>query len=291
MNDMEQLCRICKLSKPLISFCHQWFLHRTTTSCLDCCTGNPRSIAPNPSQSPPPGSNTTRPPQHSHTTGPSPVPARNGPPPPSNSPRNSQDSTHIGPLPHPVSTTVPNLTIPILPHLVAPPPTAPPAPPLPAISSAPTTTPAEPNPHFVMYSDLSASIGELHQFLQDEIAKAFQRVASTTTPLPTKNASNLAHNDHLPPAPPAPAFSAQLGEYPGAISYPWLMTDLIDKVHQDTLSVYDLLKLANPSWPGATAQDEPAPVVIEGFSVMKGPSASASNHQFSKTVPNFSTFG
>ncbi|SAM85242.1 uncharacterized protein UBRO_20084 [Ustilago bromivora] len=236
-------------------------------------------------------SNNTGPSQNSNATGTSEVPTTNGPPQTLNTTGTSQDPTAIGPLPNPVSTSITNLASPVLPTLVASHPTAPPAPPLTSVSSAPITTPAEPSPHFVTRSDLSASIGELRQFLQDEIAEAFQKVARTATQLPPGPVSNLSRSDNIPQAPPAQAFPARLGEYLAAITYLWLSTDLIDKVHQDTLSIYDLPKLANPSWPGATAQEEPAPVVIEGFSVVKGPSTSASNRQFSKAVPNFSTFG
>ncbi|SAM84093.1 uncharacterized protein UBRO_21010 [Ustilago bromivora] len=80
-------------------------------------------------------------------------------------------------------------------------------------------------------------------------------------------------------------------EYQPSITCPWLPVDLIDKAHQDILSIYDLPKLANPLWPGSTALEEPAPVLIEGFSVIKGPTTSTSNHQFIKAVPNFLTFG
>ncbi|KAJ1022897.1 hypothetical protein NDA13_004947 [Ustilago tritici] len=58
----------------------------------------------------------------------------------------------------------------------------------------------------------------------------------------------------------------------------------------DTLGIYDLPKLTNPSWPNSTALEEPAPVLIEGFSIVKGPTTSTSNHQFVKAVPNFLTF-
>ncbi|SAM84675.1 uncharacterized protein UBRO_20845 [Ustilago bromivora] len=53
MNDAEQLCRICKHSKPLVSFRHQRFQHRTTSSCLGCRTGSLRAtLSQQPSQPP-----------------------------------------------------------------------------------------------------------------------------------------------------------------------------------------------------------------------------------------------
>ncbi|SYW75999.1 uncharacterized protein UBRO2_01154 [Ustilago bromivora] len=58
----------------------------------------------------------------------------------------------------------------------------------------------------------------------------------------------------------------------------------------DTLGIYDLPKLTNPLWPNSMALEEPAPVLIEGFSIVKGPNTSTSNHQFVKAVPNFLTF-
>ncbi|SYW80270.1 uncharacterized protein UBRO2_03538 [Ustilago bromivora] len=74
-----------------------------------------------------------------------------------------------------------------------------------------------------------------------------------------------------------PVLPTRIGEYQPSITYPWLPVDLIDKAHQDILSIYDLLKLANPSWPGSTALEEPALVLIKGFSIIKGPTTSTSN--------------
>ncbi|SYW82596.1 uncharacterized protein UBRO2_04718 [Ustilago bromivora] len=182
------------------------------------------------------------------------------------------------------------------PHL-APTTTVPPATPtgLPTVSASAPTPPA-PGQHFVTRADLFASIGELHQFLQDEIADVLHKVANPLTPLQPSTAATIPPAQVLPAPPtriaqPAPALPAQIGEYQSVITYPWLSGNFIDKIHQDTLSIYELPKLANPSWPGAPTQEEPAPVVIEGFSVVKGPSTSASNRQFIKAVPNFSTFG
>ena len=156
---------------------------------------------------------------------------------------------------------------------------------------APPSLPAAPSHNFVTRSDFLAGIGELRQALQDKIATTFQSVVSVPSP------THLPTIDH-PPAPRAlnpaqhePALPARIGEYQPAVVYPWLASDLIDKVLQDTLNVYDLPKLANPSWPGIVTVEEPVPVLIEGFSVVKGPTSSASNRQFLKAVPNFLTFG
>ncbi|KAJ1025408.1 hypothetical protein NDA13_004220 [Ustilago tritici] len=130
--------------------------------------------------------------------------------------------------------------------LSAPPPTVLPAPTT-VSNPAPPTPTAATRHNFVTRSDFSAGIGELRQFLQDEIAAAFQTEAGA---LPT---SQPATTDH-PPAPPAlspaqhkSALPARIGEYQPAITYLWLSVDLIDKVNQDTLSIYDLPKLTNPS--------------------------------------------
>ncbi|KAJ1017988.1 hypothetical protein NDA13_006596 [Ustilago tritici] len=154
----------------------------------------------------------------------------------------------------------------------------------PTVSISAMTPPANAQ-HFVMHADLSASIGELCQFLQGKFVDILQKVAST---LPTPQPFMTAPFD---PPQPSSSLPTQIGEYQSDITFPWLSGDLINKIHQDTLSVYNLPKLANPSWPGATAQEEPALVVIEGFSVIKGQSTSTSNHQFIKAVPSFSMFG
>ncbi|SYW80067.1 uncharacterized protein UBRO2_03335 [Ustilago bromivora] len=176
-----------------------------------------------------------------------------------------------------ITTTVPSL----------------PAPTQPALTHTPvpilTTTPVVPINNFVTHLDLASSIGELHQFLQYKITNAFHKVVGMFPPTQQGKGSHPPHNEHIPLAPPAPAFPARLGEYQASVTYPWLLPDLIDKVHQDTLTAYDLPKLANPSWPGTPAQEDP--VVIEGFLVVKAPSTSASNCQFIKAIPNFSMFG
>ncbi|SYW81930.1 uncharacterized protein UHO2_00419 [Ustilago hordei] len=254
MNDAAQLCHIGKHSKPLASFRHQRFQHQTTSSCLDCRTG---SICTTLSQRPPPPLADTSPP-----TAQDPVATTSSP---------SQDST--------APTTVPP---PLPPPSMSVPPT------LPAYPSAvplPTPAPSAPAQTFVTCTDLSASIGELRQFLQDEFADILQRVASTPP-----SAQPLLPAPFLQPQ-PSPALPAEIGEYQSDITFPWLSGDLIDKIHQDTLSVYDLPKLANPSWPGAPALEDNALVLIEGFSVVKGQSTSTSNRQFIKAVPSFSTFG
>lgn len=61
-------------------------------------------------------------------------------------------------------------------------------------------------------------------------------------------------------------------------------------MHNDTIGVYELPKLANPSWSGSVANDEPIELTIDGFKVVKAPSTLTSNKQFLKAVPNFDTF-
>ncbi|SAM62833.1 uncharacterized protein UBRO_20156 [Ustilago bromivora] len=228
MDAAEQLCRICKHSKSLASFRHQRFLHRTTLSCIDCRTGSLRAT----------GQTSTQPPSQQSL--------------PQLPPSQDPDVTSNAALPATIRSPPPAPTPTVLPE--------------PALNiSVPVPTVAKPS-QFVTRTYLSASIGELRQFLQDEIADAFRKVSITQAPPPPPGAT------HLPPSQPLPALPARI-------------------VRQDTLTVYDLPKLANLSWPGAPAPEDPAPVVIEGFSVVKGPSTSASNRQFVKTVPNFSTFG
>lgn len=224
MADAEQLCRICKHSKPLTSFRHQRFQHWITSSCLDCCTGSQcATLTQPPSQLP----TTTLPPlsQDPITT----------------SSRPSQD------LP---ASSAAALPVAGQPHL-APTTTVPPATPtgLPTVSTSAPTPPA-PGQHFVTRADLFASIGELHQFLQDEIAYVLHKVANPLTPLQPSTAATIPPAQVLPAPPtriaqPAPALPAQIGEYQSVITYPWLSGDLIDKIHQDTLSIYKLPKLAN----------------------------------------------
>ncbi|SYW75565.1 uncharacterized protein UBRO2_00799 [Ustilago bromivora] len=49
----------------------------------------------------------------------------------------------------------------------------------------------------------------------------------------------LLFTAHLPPAQPSPALPARIGEYQSAITYLRLSVDLIDKVNQDTVGIYD----------------------------------------------------
>ncbi|SOV07202.1 uncharacterized protein UDID_18744 [Ustilago sp. UG-2017a] len=154
--------------------------------------------------------------------------------------------------------------------------------------SAPPAPSAGASPNFVTCSDFSASIGELRQFLQDKIVSAVQAVTSallTSQPAPTLQTPYTDNPAALPALPPVqypPILPTRIGEYQPSVTYPWLPVDLIDKAHQDILSIYDLPKLANPSWPGATALEEPAPVLIKGFSVVKGPTTSTSTVSLSK---------
>ncbi|SAM82551.1 uncharacterized protein UBRO_20058 [Ustilago bromivora] len=222
-------------------------------------------------------STTTGPSQASHTTSPPQASSTIDPSPASHTITPFHRTTSPGPLPELITTTVPSL----------------PAPTQPALTHTPvpilTTTPVVPINNFVTHLDLASSIGELHQFLQYKITNAFHKVVGMFPPTQQGKGSHPPHNEHIPLAPPAPAFPARLGEYQASVTYPWLLPDLIDKVHQDTLTAYDLPKLANPSWPGTPAQEDP--VVIEGFLVVKAPSTSASNCQFIKAIPNFSMFG
>ncbi|KAJ1031729.1 hypothetical protein NDA13_002118 [Ustilago tritici] len=119
---------------------------------------------------------------------------------------------------------------------------------------APSTLTAATNHNFVTHSDFLAGIGELRQFLQDEIVAAVRSIASTLpmsqrAPTPRPPTPNNPTTDYFAtqPAPP-PA------------------------TH-------------NPALPACIA-----PVLIEGFSVVKGPTTSTSNRQFVKAVPNFLTF-
>ncbi|KAJ1040810.1 hypothetical protein NDA10_005755 [Ustilago hordei] len=195
--------------------------------------------------------------QEPTATGPHQVPNATGP---------SQDPTVTGPLPDPFPAPVVGLPVPVQPTVLAPTPTVLPASNINSTTaSAPTTTPAAPGQHFVTCSDLSASIGKLCQFFQDKIAKAFHKVAGAIHHPQLGVSSNPPQAMDGPLALLDPAFPACFGEYQSAITYPWLSLDLINKVHQDTLDIYNLPKRANPSWPGAPAQEDPAPVIIEGF--------------------------
>ena len=197
------------------------------------------------------------------------------------------------------TSPVPNPTDPAPTPIVAQPPLVLPAttPVLDLTIPAPPVPSADTSHNFVTHSNFSAIIGELHQFLQDEIVSAVQAVTSalpTLQPTPAlqpPSTDNPAALPALPPVQHEPVLPTRIGEYQPSVTYPWLPVDLIDKAHQDILSIYDLPKLANPSWPGSTALVEPAPVLIEGFSIVKGPTTSTSNHQFIKAVPNFLTFG
>ncbi|SAM84647.1 uncharacterized protein UBRO_20838 [Ustilago bromivora] len=143
------------------------------------------------------------------------------------------------------------------------------------------TIPAPPAPsvdtshNFVTCSNFSASIGQLCQFLQDKLVSAVQAVMSTLLTSQPAPALQPPSTDNLPPC--QPFLQSNTNQ-----SYPHA---------SDILSIYDLLKLANPSWPGSTALEEPALVLIKGFSIIKGPTTSTSNCQFIKVVPNFLTFG
>ena len=157
--------------------------------------------------------------------------------------------------------------------LSTPPATAPPAlpqtsptPPLTALptpaTSAPEPSPALPAPaapsNFVTRADLTASLGELRQFLQDEVLHAVQTLAAAAPQPQPVVAASLNHPAHLslPTAPSAPAsqpvgpqqqpaLPAHIGEYQPAITYPWVSAELVEKVSNDSLTIYELPKLAS----------------------------------------------
>ncbi|KAJ1600097.1 hypothetical protein NDA14_001013 [Ustilago hordei] len=194
----------------------------------------------------------------------------------------------------PVKPTLPTPASPLI--------TPQPLPPIPdpSSSAAPALSAASDH-NFVTHSDFSAGIGELHQFLQDKIIAAIHLIASPlplSPPVTTPRPSNPTYTASAqftaplapPPATPHPALPAFISEYQPAIAYPWLPANLVDKVLQDSISIYELPKLANPSWPSSTALEDPTPVLIEGFSIVKAPTTSTSNRQFVKAVPNFLTF-
>ncbi|SAM75287.1 uncharacterized protein UBRO_20276 [Ustilago bromivora] len=206
----------------------------------------------------------------------------NDPATPADNPDNTSAAAFPAPTPLPLLATspVPDPTDPVPTPFIAQPPLVLPAttPVLDPMLSAPPALSVGASPNFVTCSDFSASIGELHQFLQDEIVSAVQAVTSallTSQPAPTLQTPYMDNPAALLPCQPF-LLSNTYQSYPHT---------------SDILSIYDLPKLANPLWPGSTALEEPAPVLIEGFSVVKGPTTSTSNHQFIKAVPNFLTFG
>ncbi|CDS82024.1 uncharacterized protein SPSC_00206 [Sporisorium scitamineum] len=187
--------------------------------------------------------------------------------------------------PQPASTSTPPTS--------AAPPSQPPVPTPASTASATPALPAAlplPTHTFVTQATLDSALGELRQFFQDELFHALENLtsaASTATPAPATSA----------PAPPTqaigattPALPARTGESLASIRYKWLPSDLVDKVLNDTLTVYELPKLANPSWQGVQASEEPQELTIEGLKVVKAPTASTSNRQFLKAVPNFDIF-
>ncbi|SPC61266.1 uncharacterized protein UHOD_11259 [Ustilago sp. UG-2017b] len=201
------------------------------------------------------------------------TPSRAPSQPPSQNPDNTSTAAFPAPTPLPLLTTspVPDPMDPAPTPFVAQPPLVLPAttPVLDPTLSAPPAPSAGASPNFVTCSDFSASIGDLRQFLQDKIVSAVQAVTSallTSQPAPTLQ-TPYTDNPAGPSSCPTPTSPTH------------------------THRIYDLPKLANPSWPGSTALEEPAPVLIKGFSVVKGPTTSTSNCQFIKAVPNFLTFG
>lgn len=89
---------------------------------------------------------------------------------------------------------------------------------------------------------------------------------------------------------PLPALSAPPGEYQTGCHYTWILPEIIDKVHHDTITIYELPKLANPAWPGTVADEEPAEVFIDGFKLSKRSGPSTSNKGFLRAVPLFDAF-
>ncbi|CDR99014.1 hypothetical protein [Sporisorium scitamineum] len=147
--------------------------------------------------------------------------------------------------------------------------------PLPAATSAPSVTaipPASPSlqvnqaalpapvtqPNFVSHNDLALSIGELHQFFQDEL-------------------SQLATTMSAPPPPPPQVPPSAVPPPLAQPALPACTAELINKVHNDTLSVYNPPKLAHPSWPSMAAQDETSAVRVNGFKIPKALTTASTN--------------
>ncbi|CDW97776.1 hypothetical protein, partial [Sporisorium scitamineum] len=172
-----------------------------------------------------------------------------------------------------------------------------PATPAPPVAPSALPAPSLPLPRSVATTDfvtrtVAASVGELCQLLQDDLFHAIQgltaafQASQPAAPSSAPPAPTLV----VPPPPSRAAISAQLGEYQTGCRFPWVPSELVDKVHNDTIGVYELPKLANPSWTGGATEGEPTELTIDGFRVVKAPSASSTNKQFLKAIPNFDAF-
>ncbi|KAJ1040517.1 hypothetical protein NDA11_007701 [Ustilago hordei] len=187
MADAGQPCCSCKHDKPLSSFIHQHFLGRVTASCLDCCTRLPQST-------------------HTPSQAPSQVPSLYlAPCPPAAFLATIQDLTPQAPATTPVEPTLPTPASPLIAPQPLPPIPDPPSSAAPALSVAS-------DHNFVTHSDFSASIGELRQFLQDEIITTVHLIASplppsppVTTPRPSNPTYTASTQFAAPPAPPPAA--------------------------------------------------------------------------------------
>ncbi|KAJ1597917.1 hypothetical protein NDA14_007430 [Ustilago hordei] len=149
------------------------------------------------------------------------------------------------------------------------PPSLPPPPTLP--TPVPSVTPA-----FVT-DIVETRVSELRQLLQDDLHHAVQGL---------KAAIQAAVNPSTPATPPAPLPSSWRPPPPPVHRQPFQPLP----VHNDTITVYELPKLANPAWPGTVADEEPADVFIDSFKLSKRSGPSTSNKGFLRAVPSFDAF-
>ncbi|SPO22535.1 uncharacterized protein UTRI_01213 [Ustilago trichophora] len=262
MSDGFKSCRTCNQLKPLNEFFHRTRTTQVVRSCLAC-----RPIRPSASSAPP-------------STPSALVPAPAVPAPSTPTP---------APVPAPCRIATP-------PSSAAPSTPAPPRPVTPPVS-APFATTA-----FVV-NTIENSVSELRQLLQDDLHHAVQGLQAAIQAAAASSSQIASHSpSHSTPSVPAPSAStsavvlpqpalpAPPGEYQTGCRYTWIPPELVDKVHSNTITVYELPKLANPAWPSTVVDEEASEVFIDGFKLSKRAGSSTSNKGFLRAVPTFEVF-
>lgn len=137
-------------------------------------------------------------------------------------------------------------------------------------------------------SRLTALFEQVQSLLQERLSSpqvSTLQIAASTVLTPVVAPPQPVAADLVLPA-PLPACSDAY-QHP----FSWLASDLVAKVHNDTLSIYELPRLGDPSWPTALPDEMPSLLVAGVSAIPQQTPVSASNQEFLKDVPSVATFG
>lgn len=159
-------------------------------------------------------------------------------------------------------------------------------------SPTPVEQPVAPSLDFVTSAALDSRLTALFEQVQSLLQ---ERLSSPQVSTLQTAASTVLTPVVAPPQPVAAdlVLPAPLPACSDAYQHPfsWLASDLVAKVHNDTLSIYELPRLGDPSWPTALPDEMPSLLVAGVSAIPQQTPVSASNQEFLKDVPSVATFG